>query len=140
MSKWLIPWGNDDLESWFDEPFFGRKHTMMGGPIVNIFEKDGKVVMEFELPGVDEKNLEVEITDKMVMVRGHSKEEKEEKNKKYYRMESRMSSFSRQIAWPEMVKESTAVAELKDGVLTVSAEKMVEKKATKLLVKKIGKK
>jgi len=37
MSKWLIPWGNDDLESWFDEPFFGRKHTMMGGPIVNIF-------------------------------------------------------------------------------------------------------
>lgn len=139
MTRWLVPWFNDDeMDKFLDEPFFGSKGLTW--PVTDVYEKEGKVFMEFELPGFDEEDLDVQITDKMVMVKGESKEKKEHKDKKYYRMESRTQSISRQMYWPVMIKENTAQAELKDGVLKIWADKVEEKKAKKLTVKKVGKK
>ena len=139
MARWMVPWfNNDEIDRLFEEPFFGAKG--MTFPMTDVYEKDGKVFMEFELPGFDEKDLDVSITDKMVIVRGESSEKKEQKDKKYYRMESRSQSVSRQMYWPVLIRESTAQAELKDGVLKVWADKTEEKKAKKLTVKKVGKK
>ncbi|MBU0648309.1 Hsp20/alpha crystallin family protein [Patescibacteria group bacterium] len=142
MTRWLMPWfSHDELDKFFDEPFMTRGHSWMNAPVVDVYEKGDSVVIQFEVPGVEEKDLDVEITDKLVIVKGEVKEKKEIKDKKYYRMESRMGSFTRQVAWPTVVDYKKAVAEMEDGVLSVVAPKIgMEKKSTKLKVKKIGKK
>lgn len=141
MSKWLMPWmGPDELDRFFDDPFFSGMTKGLSMPRTDVYEKDGRIVMEFDMPGVNEDDIDVEITDKVVMVKGECKDKKEVKDKKFYRMESKMSSFSRQIAWPVPVEYEKAEAVLQDGVLKVSAKKLVEeKKINKIKVKKLGK-
>lgn len=132
---------SNELDDWFDDPFFTTSGKSLSIPKVDVYEKDGKVVMEFDMPGVNEDDIDVEITDKAVMIKGECKDKKEVKDKKFYRMESKMSSFSRQIAWPVPVDYDQAEAELQDGVLKVMAKKVEpEKKVNKIKVKKIEKK
>lgn len=142
MSKWLVPWmSSDEIDHFFDDPFFATSGKSMSIPRADVYEKEGKVVMEFDMPGVNEADIDVEITDKMVMVKGECKDKKEVKDKKFYRMESKMSSFSRQIAWPVPVEYEKAEAHLEDGVLKVMAKKITEeKKVNKIKVKRIEKK
>jgi len=142
MSKWLVPWmSSDEFDHFFDDPFFTNMGKSLSVPKADVYEKDGKVVMEFDMPGVNEDDIDVEITDQAVMIKGECKDKKEVKDKKFYRMESKMSSFSRQIAWPVPVDYDQAEAELQDGVLKVIAKKVEpEKKVNKVKVKKIDKK
>lgn len=139
MARWLTPWfSHDEIDRFFDEPLFHSRGGFLTSPTTDVYEKDGQVVIQFEVPGVDEKDLDVEINDKMVIVKGEVRDKKEVKDKKYYRMESRMGSFSRQVVWPVLVDYKKAVAEMEDGVLRVVAPKLrKEKVATKLKVKKI---
>jgi len=140
MARWMVPWFSmeDEFNKFFDEPLTSANKNWMVCPVADVFEKDGKVIVRFELPGVKEDEVDVEIGEKYVEIKGESKEKKEVKDKKYYRMESRMNSFSRRVPVPP-IDAKKAEAIMKDGVLEISAPKIeAEKLTTKLKVKKLS--
>jgi HSP20 family protein len=79
-----------------------------------------------ELPGMDEKNIEVKLVNGTLTIKGEKQEEKEEKKKDYYVNERRFGSFERSFAVPESVDEAKIEAAFKKGVLTVTLPKKAE--------------
>lgn len=99
-------------------------------PRVNVSESEKEVVIEAELPGLDKKEVNVELQDNAVVISGEKKEEHEEKNKKWHRVEHSYGSFQRVIPLPANVNAGAAKAEFKKGLLTVSLPKL-EKESVK---------
>jgi HSP20 family protein len=89
-------------------------------PRVDIKESDKEIEVSAELPGMDEKDVQVSLTNNELVIRGEKKVEKEEKGKEWYRMERSYGSFHRAIALPEGIDANRAEATFKKGLLTVS--------------------
>jgi HSP20 family protein len=91
-----------------------------------------------ELPGMDESNINVKVSDNVLTIRGEKKEEKEEKKKDYYMSERRFGSFQRSFEVPDGVDAERIEASFKNGVLTVNLPKSPEalKKEKSIPVKK----
>lgn len=110
-------------------------------PKMDIYETNGDVVAEVELPGVDPKNIDVRIEDGILRVEAKSEEKKEEKGKGYYRKELSRGYYKRAVPLPEEVVEDKARAEYEDGILKVSVpkKKVVKKQAKKGIKVKVKK-
>jgi HSP20 family protein len=111
-----------------------RERTREFSPVVDVTESDKEVKVNVELPGVDEKNIELSIQDGRLVIRGEKKEEKEEKEKGYYRTERTFGEFYRMISMPAGVDTEKVVAEYKKGLLSITIPKTEEARAR---VKKI---
>ncbi len=101
----------------------------MGGaiaPAVDVVEKDKEYEITAELPGLDEKNIEVKVSNGMLTIKGEKKEEKEEREKDYYLCERRYGSFVRSFQVPAGVDASKIEANFLKGVLTVKLPKTAE--------------
>ena len=79
--------------------------------------------ISMELPGVDEKDIELSVDNGVVTVKGEKKTEKEEKGETWYFSERQYGSFSRSFRMPPDADEAGVAADLKDGVLTVTVPK-----------------
>ncbi len=86
-------------------------------PAVDVYQQDGTVHLEAELPGMAEEDIEITVAE--LTVRGERKEEKEVKEEDYYRCERSRGRFLRQVALPAGVNADKAKASFKDGVLHV---------------------
>jgi HSP20 family protein len=119
------------------EPFRQRELTLASTPAVDIVEKDTAYEVSVELPGMDEKNIEVKLANGGLTIKGEKQEEKEEKKKDYYLQERRFGSFERRFEIPEGVDASKIEANFAKGVLTVTLPKSAEAKkaAQKIAVK-----
>jgi len=95
-------------------------------PKVNLAETDKEIQVTAELPGVEEKDVEVTIDQGMLILKGEKKAEKEEKNKNYYRVERSYGSFQRSFALPKEVEAEKVEATFKNGVLSVKLPKSWE--------------
>jgi HSP20 family protein len=106
-------------------------------PAVDVVEKDKEYKVTAELPGMEEKNIEVKLSNGVLTIKGEKKEEKEEKKKNYYFTERRFGSFQRSFRVPEGVDTDKIEASFKNGVLTVSLPKSAEaqKQEKKITVK-----
>jgi len=82
-----------------------------------------------ELPGMDEKDITVEMDDAALTIRGEKKAEQEEKGKNWYRREQSYGSFHRIVPLPANVDGEKAKAKFKQGVLTITAPKREEEQA-----------
>jgi len=126
-------------EEWFERPRWGRFLPMIRTPRMDIYETDDKVVAEVELPGVDPKNIEVEVKDNVLRVAAKAEEKKEVKEKGYYRKEMGARYFKRAVTLPAEVIGEKAEAEYEGGVLKVTIPKAkpkkVEEKKIKIKVK-----
>ena len=100
-------------------------------PAVNIYEKGNSVVAEFELPGVDKNDVELNVTESSIEVKGKKSVEKEIKKKGYYMYESSSEGFYRRVPLPKRVTPEKASAELKKGILKVEVPKEEEQRAIK---------
>jgi HSP20 family protein len=100
-----------------------------GVPSVDVSETDQEVHVEAELPGVDEKDLEVTLADGVLHLRGEKKFEKEQKEKSFHRVERAYGSFQRSIPLPADVDESKVDAVFKKGVLHVTLPKTKQAQA-----------
>jgi HSP20 family protein len=100
-------------------------------------ESDKAYEITAELPGMDEKDIEVKVVSGNLMIKGEKQEEKEEKQKDYYLHERRFGSFERRFQVPEGVDADKIDASFKKGVLTVTLPKKLEaqKPAKKIEVK-----
>jgi HSP20 family protein len=108
----------------------GHEHAMaVFSPRVDVAETDKEIKVSAELPGLDEKDVTVEMDDEAVTIRGERRAEQEEKGKNWFRREQTYGSFHRTVPLPAEVEGTKAKAVFKKGVLTVTAPKRVLKEA-----------
>jgi HSP20 family protein len=117
----------DRMFEGFGFPGMERMGSMMGGmerfsPEVDIFERNGKLVISADLPGLTKDDVKVDITEDAVMLEGERKYEHEEREEGVYRSERSWGHFRRQIPLPEGVKTDTAQANFKNGVLEITMD------------------
>jgi HSP20 family protein len=118
----------DMLASW---PFGERESFALADwtPSCNVSETAEAYLIEAELPGVKEEDLEVKVEDRVLLLRGERREEKEEKGKKYHRVESSYGSFMRSFRLPDDADEDKVTAEFKEGILNVSIPRTEAKRS-----------
>jgi len=92
-------------------------------PDADIVENDGEIKVSVELPGMDEKDIEVSIDRDSLVLRGEKREEKTDNAKGYYRMERTYGSFMRAIPLPAEIDQNKVNASFKKGVLTIRLPK-----------------
>ncbi|MGE5537362.1 MAG: Hsp20/alpha crystallin family protein [Gemmatimonas sp.] len=119
----------DDFgRGFFDMPSFRRAEAMVPqlSTRTNVAETDGAYEIEMELPGIEEKDIDVKIAGDVLTVSGERKEEKDEQKKEYHLVERSYGSFRRSFTLPENVAQEKIAATFKNGVLSV----MLPKKET----------
>jgi len=89
-------------------------------PAVDVLEKDGNLVLRAEIPGVEQKDIEVHLDGNVLTVKGERKIEHQEDRNNYYRMERYSGTFARSFTLPETVDRDKIKADYKDGILTVT--------------------
>ncbi|MDH2341215.1 Hsp20/alpha crystallin family protein [Bradyrhizobium sp. SSUT18] len=111
----------------FPSRLFAREELpFMTSPPVDVVETADAFQITAELPGMDEKDVEVKCTDSTLTIKGEKKTEKEEKRTDYYVSERRFGSFQRAFRIPETVDAGKIDAAFKHGVLTLTLPKTVE--------------
>ena len=101
------------------DPFLKEAETAMWAPKVEMFEKDGKLCVHADLPGVRKEDVTVEVRDNTLFIKGERKHEHEEKKEGFFRTEKSYGSFFRAFRLPEHVDVKKVKADLKDGVLNI---------------------
>jgi HSP20 family protein len=96
-----------------------------------VTESDNAIEMSAELPGIDEKDVELTLSDGVLTIKGEKKAEKETKEKDYYLSERRYGSFVRSLRLPDSIDESKIKANFDKGVLTVTLPKRADAKKKK---------
>lgn len=107
-------------------PFGGGKPLfpqMSGGllkPTLDLGATDKEYTVTVEIPGVDDKDIKLEIVNSTLTIRGEKKQEKEENDQNFYRLERSYGSFQRVLSLPEDVDEAGVAAKFTKGVLTIT--------------------
>ena len=97
-------------------------------PSVDISETDAAYLIKGEIPGVRKEDVKVTLQDGMLTIQGERKQEKEEKNKKFHRVECSYGNFVRSFRVPDDADASAVKAEFKDGMLNVTLPKSAKAK------------
>jgi HSP20 family protein len=124
-----------DIERLFEDFFrdFGWGVPAVGGtgemPRIDVSETENELKIEAELPGVEEKDLDIVLSDGRLTIKGEKKQEKEEKKKDYHLVERSYGSFARSIGLPFDADPDKVKARFAKGVLTVTVPKPSEVKA-----------
>ena len=133
---WRSPFGR----SFFDiEPAWRSRSAMSAMPAIDVTETDKAYEITAELPGMDEKNVEVKVADDILTIKGEKQEGKEEKTKDYHLSERSFGSFQRAFQVPSGVDTDKIDAKFSKGVFTVTLPKSTEaQKAEKKITVKSG--
>lgn len=108
------------------EPFWRRELSLRGVPAVDIAEKEKSFEITAELPGLDEKDIEIKLSNGNLVIKGEKRENIEEKKKDYYLSERHYGSFERIFRLPKGIDVEKIDASFAKGVLTVSMPKSPE--------------
>jgi HSP20 family protein len=103
-------------------------------PPVDIYEDDHKIVLKLEVPGLKQEDLDIQLENNTLTVRGERKFEKEEKEENFHRIERRYGSFYRAFTIPNTVNPESIKASYDAGVLRVELEKRAEAKPKQIKV------
>lgn len=134
----------DRMNRLFEEAFAGRgeEGEMVTGtwyPNVDIHEKEKELVLTAELPGIDEKDIDIEVEGNTLTLKGKREMEKETKEDDYHRIERSYGSFYRSFSLPSYVNPDKIKAEHTGGLLRITMPKKAELKPKKVKVLKPGK-
>lgn len=148
MDLEMVPWRRGgglrpltlrrEMEDFWNR-FFGELPSAEGSwawsPSVDISETDGSVMVKAELPGLDAKNIDIDITGDVLTLRGEKKTEEEKKEERYYCRERHYGSFQRSFRLPAGVQSDKVDAKFKNGILTIDIPKSEESKQKKIEIK-----
>jgi HSP20 family protein len=109
-------------------------------PPVDIYEDEHNIVLKIDVPGIDERDIDVRIQNSTLTVHGARKIEKEEKEENFRRVERQYGSFTRSFTLPSSVDPGQVSAHCDKGVLKISLAKRVEAKSTQIKVSVGGEK
>lgn len=121
-----------------EEPNSNKQLTMSNykQPLSDIYETDKNIVAEVEMPGVNKKDIKVNVSDQGIDIRAetHAETKKEDKKKGIYRFERNYSGFYRHFNLPNNVNLDKTNAEYKDGILKITVPKLkIEEQKKKML-------
>lgn len=146
QSRGLFPWAQgggvpalrEEMEHMFQR-FWDENGDAWGSqmlsPALDLKESDKDVTVRLDLPGVEAKEVDIQLNGNQLVVSGERKEEKEEKGETYHRIERRSGRFSRSMILPCAVQEDEIDATMKDGILTVVLPKSPEAQSRHIEVK-----
>lgn len=133
-------WGMSRPMHLFFDDFFapfvgdgGKSGPTQWQPVVDIIEEAGQFRVKAELPGIEKKDIHVDVKDNVLTLKGERSAEKTDEGEHYYRRERSFGSFTRAFSLPENVDAAAIKADYKDGVLSISIpkpEKSVPKSIT----------
>ena len=121
----------------------GREESLTTGafvPAVDIYEDEHSIQLKLEVPGIDEKDLDVKVENNVLSVSGERKLEREEKEENFHRVERRYGSFTRSFTLPNTVSTDDIQADYDRGVLKVRLAKRAEAKPKQIKVSVGGQK
>src|ERR1700751_3569179 len=110
------------------------------GPPVDIYEDEHNIILKIEVPGIDEKDIDVHIQNNTLTVHGQRKIEKEEKEENFRRVERQYGGFTRSFTLPSSVDPGQVSARCDKGMLKINLAKKAEAKPTQIKVNVGGEK
>ena len=125
------------LNRLFEEQYGGREESLTTGafvPPVDIYEDEHSIQLKLEVPGIDEKDLDIKVENNTLTVTGERKFEKEEKEENFHRVERRYGSFTRSFTLPQTVNTEDIQADYSQGVLKIRLAKRAEAKPKQIKV------
>ena len=126
----------NEIDNLLHEFFGGHIHTgPLAGewlPPADITETEDRVLIKAELPGIEEKDIELTLLGNMLTIRGEKKHEKEEKGENHYLGDRYYGSFRRTLQLPADTDQDKAEATFDKGVLKISVPKIEESKSKKI--------
>ncbi len=114
----------DNVSRWFDDMFVDFPTGRSSIPAVDVRETEAEYLMEVDLPGLSEKDIEVKLDNSLLTISSKKEEKKEETKNGYLMRERRATSFCRSFVLPEEVDKEKIGAEFKNGVLQLSFPKV----------------
>jgi HSP20 family protein len=124
------------FENFTDGSTTGKAQLMAGSfvPPVDVYEDEHHLVLKLEIPGVNEGELDVQVENNTLTVKGERKFEKEEKEENFQRIERRYGSFLRTFRLPNIVDTDKLEADYDKGVLKITIAKKAEAKPKQIKV------
>jgi len=116
------------FEDFLDGNGQGSLPATVFAPTLDMKEGDKGIVIEVELPGMKSSEIDVQVVDGTLVLRGERKQEKEEKTKQWHRAERSWGRFERRIALPDHIDAEKIEASCKDGVLSITMPRRPEVK------------
>jgi HSP20 family protein len=132
----------EKMNRMFEDVFTGRTEegkditACTWAPSVDIFETEKELVLTAEVPGIDEKDIEIKIEDATLTLKGERKFEKETKEENYHRIERSYGSFYRAFALPGSIDPEKIQATHENGVLKITMPKKTERPPRKVKIVK----
>ncbi len=117
------------VDRFFNDDFFNPAQFLNSdsdtsfSPAADIYEEENTIVIKTDLPGMSRKNIDLDLKDGVLTIKGKRESEKEEEQESYFRKERSFGSFSRSFSLPDTVDQDDIKAEFKDGVLMVELPK-----------------
>ena len=125
----------NQIKKYFDDfPSLGVNFENSFAPRIDISEKNDKILVEAEIPGVKKEDLKITLQDNILTIKGEKKKEEESKDNNYYRCERSYGSFSRSFTLPVEVNTEKVDAKFNDGMLKIELKKVEPKKAQEKLI------
>jgi HSP20 family protein len=129
-----------NIQSRFLEPFFGRFSFVddaasngTWAPAVDVAEENDKILVKVEVPGMEEKDLQIHFQDGLLSIRGERQfERKDDRN--YHRIERAYGSFTRTFSLPRSIDPSSIAANYRNGVLEIEIPKREEAKPRQIQI------
>jgi len=103
-------------------------------PVVDIYDNDDSIVIKAELPGVNKEDINIDVKDRFLTLKGERSAENEVKEDKYHRKERTYGRFERVFTLPAEVDSDKIEADYKDGVLTITIPKPEEQKPRQITI------
>lgn len=128
------------MNHWFDDAF---NPTVQNDaelslwdwhPVVDVYDNDENIVIKAELPGIDKKDINIDVKDGVLTLKGERSYDNEVKKDKYYRRERSFGKFERTFQLPVDVNPEKISADYKDGILKINIPKPEEQKPKQITV------
>ena len=127
----------DRMNQLFQDATRGNEEMTLTGnfvPPVDIYEDEHNITLKLEVPGIEEKDIDVQVENNVLTVRGERKFEKEEKEENFHRIERRYGTFFRSFTLPNTIDTEHVEANYENGLLKIRLAKRAEAKPKQIKV------
>ena len=127
----------EEMNRYFDDFFGEHRRGLAEGawlPAVDVSESENEFVVRAELPGMSHEDIDINVQENVLTLKGEKKQEKKEEKENFHRLERTYGSFSRSFTLPVGVKPEDIKATFKDGVLEVTMPKTEEANPQKIAI------